>query len=374
MIDVSLSACRDYDESRVLEAITRSVDLLGGMKYFVKPGQKVLLKVNMLGANPPEKGVTTHPSILKAVIELVKQAGGIPVVGDSPGYGNPQKAFEVCGFKAVCDRAGAATDAFKEQAKLKLAEGGMLGSFTVARAALEADVIINLPKLKTHTLTGVTAATKNMFGCIPGLLKSEWHVKLSDRDSFSKMLLELRTALKPALSIVDAVMAMEGPGGPAAGPLRNIGLIAASTDTQALDHTLFRVLNIDPATIPTISNDPEFDPARINVVGEKVEAHVCTDFDKIVLPNRSAFPGPVFVQKLAKDLLAEKPVLVRSKCTHCRACGRVCHSKAIFFPSDIPCFDYGKCIRCFCCAEMCPSKAIEVRRGWLGKLLLRLAR
>lgn len=175
-MQVSLIKCSSYEEDEVSFAAARSVELIGGIAKFIKPGQTVLIKPNMLGSHPPEKGVTTHPSVVKAVIKLVQNIGAHPIVGDSPGFDNEQKAFEVCGFKKVCDETGAKFADFKETAELKVPFGRRFKSFTVAKAVIEADVIINLPKLKTHTLTGITAATKNTFGCIPGLLKSEWHV------------------------------------------------------------------------------------------------------------------------------------------------------------------------------------------------------
>ncbi|MFA4966760.1 MAG: DUF362 domain-containing protein [Candidatus Margulisiibacteriota bacterium] len=373
-MQVSIVKCASYEEDEASCAVNRSVELIGGISKFVKPGQKVLIKPNMLGSHAPEKGVTTHPSALKAVVKLVQSAGGHPFVGDSPGFDSEQKAFEVCGYKKVCEETGAEFSDFKDLTELKVPFGRRFKAFTVAKAVTEADVIINLPKLKTHALTGITAATKNMFGCIPGLLKSEWHVKLPDRDAFAVMLLDLFLGLKPAISIVDAVFALEGEGGPAFGPLRNVGLIAASADAQALDHTLCRILDIDPQSIPTISNDKLFYPNNIELLGEKIEELKCSGFKKIPVIRATTFPGPAFIQKVLNSLVSEKPVLVKRKCIHCQICKRVCLSKAISFPKDIPVFDYNKCIRCFCCAEMCPAKAIEVRRGWPGKLLLKLSR
>ncbi len=373
MTEVSLTACPDYDESRVFEAVNKAVELVGGIKKFVKPGQKVLIKPNMMGGHPPEAGITTHPMVLKAMIRLVINAGGKPAVGDSPGYDDPRKAFVACGFKQVCDDTGALFADFTDGIEARNPTGLRFKSYTIARAAREADVIINLPKLKTHHLTGITGAVKNMFGCVPGLLKTEYHVKIPRVYDFSLMLLDIGELLKPSLTIMDAVKVMEGEGGPVNGALKNFGLIAASDSPSALDHTICRLIDLDPVLVPTLkaAMDNGFDPEKVKIIGEMIKR---PDFKKIsVIPN-DVFPGPPWMRRFISNLASEKPVLNRDKCIHCGICFNVCKSMAIDFTKKIPVYNYNKCIRCFCCAEMCPQKAIDIKRGFLSVVFHKLVK
>ena len=331
---ISLAKCATYEAEELLSSLRQALVQIGGMSSFVKPGQKVLLKVNMLGAYHPDKAVTTHPEFVRAVIKLVKEAGGIPSVGDSPGFANPKKAAEVCGYLKVCDEENVPFVYFDQQKTIQSLNGRR---FNIAQAVLDADVIINLPKFKTHELTGITCAVKNMFGCIPGILKAEYHVKVPTRADFNLMLLDLLEVVRPTLNIVDAVRGMEGVGGPHSGKPKQIGLIAASKDAEAVDRVL-------------------------------LEAVKKTDFEFIKLLPEMKIP------KIIRAILLEKPVVDKKKCTGCKICGQVCKSEAISYHSKYPKFNYNKCIRCFCCAEMCPEHAIEVRRNWLAKVVFSLAR
>ncbi|MFC1496330.1 DUF362 domain-containing protein [Candidatus Margulisiibacteriota bacterium] len=373
--EVSLVSCPDYKRANISMAIKKSIGLLGGMANFIKPRQKVLLKINMLGMALPEEGVTTHPEVVRAVIKLVKEAGGIPVVGDSPGFEDALKAAKYSGFQKVCDEENIQFIDLKTETEVKNPDAQRFKTFCVAKEALDADVIINLAKFKTHNLTGITGAVKNMFGCIPGLLKSKYHLKIPDRENFSLMLVDLAAAIKPRLSIMDAVVALEGEGGPNFGPLRNINLIAASENPIALDWILSQVVNIPPLEIPTNYAAKKYSlvPEQIEVVGEKLEKVKNVQFKKIpIIPERS-LTGPIgFLAEAAKGLLIEKPQPVLPKCTGCKVCFKVCRSGAIAFPKRYPIVNYNKCIRCFCCAEMCPEGAIRVKRPIFYKLFYKL--
>lgn len=347
MQNVSIVECLNYNQENLFSSIQKSLDKIGGLPSFVKPNQKVLLKVNMLAAHHPDKAVTTHPEFVRAVIKLVKEAGGIPSVGDSPGFDNPKKAAKACGYLKICEEEGVPFVYFKESVEVKNPNGRRFKSFQIAKPIADADVIINLPKLKTHGLTGITCAVKNLFGCIPGLLKAEYHVKVPTKNDFNQMLLDLLEVVKPALSIVDAVVAMEGGGGPAAGVPKQIGLIAASADAIELDKALIEELKK-------------------------------TDFKFIISTPNDFSMAPSFIGNFARSVLAEKPVVDKKKCTGCKICGKVCMSKAISYSEagkpetkrlGFPVFDYNKCIRCFCCAEMCPEHAVDVKRNWMAKIL-----
>lgn len=339
---VSIVKCSSYQPEELFSSIKKSLDEIGGLSSFVKPNQKVLLKVNMLGGYHPDKAVTTHPEFVRAVIKLVKEVGGVPSVGDSPGFGNLKKCAEVCGFLKVCEEEKAPFVLFDQSVEVKNANGKRFKSFKIAKPVLDTDVIINLPKFKTHGLTGITCAVKNLFGCIPGLLKAEYHVKVPTKNDFNQMLLDLLEVIKPTLNIVDAVVGMEGEGGPSNGTPKPLGLVAASVDAIELDRVLIE---------------------EIKKTDFKFIAQTPNDF--------SMMPGPF--KNFARKILSERPVVRKEKCTGCKVCGQVCKSGAISYGRrGFPVFDYNKCIRCFCCAEMCPEHAIFVKRNIITNFLFRL--
>ncbi|HTG82284.1 MAG TPA: DUF362 domain-containing protein, partial [Geobacteraceae bacterium] len=233
MHTVSIERCPNYEPERVKSALIRLLEPLGGMDAFVTPGERVLLKPNMLSAKDPEKAVTTHPAVLRAAIDLVKRAGGIPLVGDSPGIGDFRKVAARTGLLQVCEETGAALAEFSDA--VEVAGTGLFRRLELARPYLEADRIINLPKLKTHEMMTMTCAVKNLFGAVVGHAKAAWHLKAgADREQFARMLLEIYLLRKPDLTIVDAVTAMEG-NGPGSGDPVDVGLLLAGTNAVAVD-------------------------------------------------------------------------------------------------------------------------------------------
>ena len=199
------------------------------MGAFVRPGERVLLKPNMLSAKAPEKAVTTHPEVLRGVIELVKEAGGIPLVGDSPGIGGFRRVAEKSGILRVIEETGAEPVEFAET--VEVAGQGVFRRFEIARPYMEADRIINIAKLKTHEMMTMTCAVKNLFGAVVGTGKAAWHLKAgADRGMFARMLLEIYLLRRPDLNIVDAITAMEG-NGPGSGDPRHVGLLAGGSQS-----------------------------------------------------------------------------------------------------------------------------------------------
>ena len=265
---VSIVRCEDYDCARTMFAVKHAVDLLGGMGEFVKPGDRVLLKPNLLKARPPEAAVTTHPEVVRAVIRLVHEQGGRALVGDSPGMGDLKKVAEKAGILDVVNEEGAQLEDLTEAIQVK--NSGRFQHFEIARSAYEADVLINLPKLKTHGMTTLTGAVKNLFGCIPGKRKVQWHFNTGvNHELFMKMLLELYALLQPRLTIMDAVVGMEG-NGPGSGDPRPIGAILAGRDAVSIDAVSAHVLGVKPDKLPLLQ------AARSQGIGE-------TDLNNIML-------------------------------------------------------------------------------------------
>jgi uncharacterized protein (DUF362 family)/Pyruvate/2-oxoacid:ferredoxin oxidoreductase delta subunit len=367
---VSLVSCDDYGEDKVLAAVRRSVDLLGGMGSFVKPGEQVLIKPNLLKASPPAAAVTTHPEVVRAVIRLVREAGGSVLVGDSPGIGDLRKVAERSGILAVVEQEGAELTEFNETITIK--GTGRFQRFEIARIAADADAIINLPKLKTHGMTTLTGAVKNLFGCVPGKRKVQWHFNTGvDHGSFTRMLVDLAALLRPRLTILDAIVGMEG-NGPGSGDPRKIGVVLAGRDPVALDVVSGRIVGLSAEDLPVVraaraAGAGETRLESIQVVGEELSRISIRDFR---LPPRehTEWRLPEWARRGLKDALTTRPVIDQRSCIRCGVCRNDCPQQTIAEKDGRLVIDYRRCIRCFCCQEFCPQGAIAVGRGWALRL------
>lgn len=371
---VAIVKAGSYNDNHVYKDIKNAVDLLGGINRFVKKGNKVLLKPNLLSAKPPEAGITTHPAVIKAVAKLVMDAGAIPFIGDSPGGRaiNFEKVAAITGMKQAADELGIKLVEFKNSMELSATNGGIFKKLNVAKEAVDADVIINLPKLKTHVQMFLTLGVKNMFGCIIGLQKAQWHFKAGvDRKYFAAMLVELYSLLKPSLTIVDGIVAMEGDGPGSAGKLRNLGLVFAGTDAVALDTVICNALSIKEEELPILAAAKEkgigiTEMEKIDVLGERLEDVRIHDFIRPKMID--VMFGPNLLKKFLMNNITSKPIEDRKMCTLCSKCIEACPTDIISIQNKRLDFNYDKCIRCFCCLEVCPEGAMQVKQGALLKL------
>lgn len=376
--EVSIVKCFSYDENEVSEAIAKSLSNLGGIEKFVKPSQKVLLKVNALMGLAPEKACTTHPAVVKAVAKLVLKAGGIPFIADEPGsfYGGTDKIYEICGFKKVAEELGIEIKSLKEHGAELIKPSiftKLSGEIPISKLALESDVIINLPKLKTHMLTVFTGAVKNMFGTVPGHHKSKFHFEFSDPDDFSRILVEIYNATKPALNIMDAAVSMEGQG-PSYGNPKKTSMILASTDGVALDSVAAYLIGYSLDEVPTTKladekNVGQGDISKIKILGSSIDGSKVKGFKK----GRNFYALmkkiPKFIMVLLNpifSLIKTVPVIDKKKCTACQTCVKICPANAMkIVKNKSYLVDRKKCIICFCCYETCPNKAIKLTRNIL---------
>ncbi len=273
MSRVAIVRCESYERERVRDAVAEAFEALGGAARFASPDEKILLKPNLLKGAPPESAVTTHPEILRAVAEQLLGADAPPpqlTVGDSPAWGSFAAAAKQAGLSGVCDALGIPLAPFREGARVPNPQGAVYAHLTVAKEAVRADGIVNLPKLKTHCQLYMTGAVKNLFGCVAGKRKAWWHFKAGGfEDYFPLMLVETAQLLGARLSVLDAVWAMEGQG-PAQGSPRRVGLIMASADPVALDRVACEVSGLAPEKLRTL------EAARLTGFGE-------TDLGKIDL-------------------------------------------------------------------------------------------
>ncbi len=379
MTQVTLRRCSSYDQEQVLRTVRLAVDDLGGMSAFVKRGQKVLLKPNLLQGADPDKAITTHPSIIRAVGLLVQEAGGIVTIADSPGSGavyseaSLRKAYRLSGWDKVAEELGATLNYCTDCSERSQPEGVLMKRFTLIKPVLEADVIINLPKLKTHLLTGMTAGVKNMFGSIPGFEKASYHSRMTARTDFGEMLVDLERTVRPHLTILDAVIGMEG-NGPMNGEPRTFGAIIASPDPHALDLVAARLLGLDPLLIPTLAA-----AARRGLLPEGLVQDIGGDGLTGLLVTDLKIPATFAGQKkdsramravlsLARPY-ALRPVVERDKCVGCGACARSCPRQCITVTEGKARIASKNCIRCYCCHEMCPQDAILLKRSKTGKVM-----
>ncbi len=370
---VSIVKCPDYDAERVYRAVGEAVGLLGGMERFVNRGERILLKPNLLAAKDVGSAVTTNPEVVKAVIRLVRDAGATPVVGDSPGLGSARKVADKCGLGAVLKETGTELIDLKEPVEADNPEGHTFKRFEVAREAIEADGIINIPKLKTHVQMFLTMGVKNTFGCVPGKRKPQWHLAAGTDDLFfAGMLLDLHYFLAPRLTVMDAIIAMEG-NGPGSGDPRDLGLVFASPDALLMDIVATSVIGARPGDVPVLraakARGKDIDASAITVLGEKVEDVSVHDFrfPPLISPNMTA-SLPYFVDKLLRKSLTARPDVDHRVCTLCNVCVEVCPASVMEKKERIL-IDYDRCIRCFCCQEMCPHGAIKSKEGWLKRLI-----
>jgi len=367
---ISVIKCNNYEPAVVELAMRNAIDLLGGLTNFIKPGSRVLVKPNLLMSKPPEFGITTHPEILKSAIHLLKEINCKIVVGDGPSvWGqyieNVDEVYEVTGIKKVCQDEDVRLVNFDKRR--------MRDKFPLTVALDECDYLISLPKFKTHEFTLITGAIKNLFGLVSGTYKTELHKNHFEPAQFAKILVDIYQEVKPALTIIDGVLAMEGDGPATSGKTRQLNLLLAGSDCVALDTVMAKIMGIDNYEVLTTTEAAarglgENEIKRIKIEGEDIDKLNIRPF---ILPKNSIklTSMPAFLKKLFKSLIRYYPYSLRLKCTRCGHCVEVCPKKCILLQKNGICFDYSECIACFCCQEACPAAAIGVKKSILAKLI-----
>jgi len=375
---VSVTRCATYDEGKVDEAVKKALSHLGGIGKYVKKGDRVLLKPNLLSASSPDKAITTHPQILKAMVKQVQSAGGTAIIADSPGGPFNRKMLESCyeksGWKAVADETGATLNYNTGARQVSYPDGKLLKRIDVMALLGEVDVVITLPKMKTHTLTHITGATKILFGIVPGLIKPAYHLKFSEPERFCDMLLDILAYVKPSLTVMDGIVGIEGDGPGAQGKVKNAGVILASQDSVALDVVACHIMDMRPQDVIILRRAMErgLTSGRlsdIEVVGARVD-DVKTRFEPP--SGAKGMIGTLLSSKLLKRVMLKMWVpypQANMNCVRCGICMQNCPAQAITI-TDRARMDLKKCIRCYCCHELCPHKAVDLKSqaDWLKKL------
>lgn len=377
--NVSLIRCTSYDAAAVDAAVRRAIDLIGGIRSLVKPGERILIKPNLLSARQPERGVTTHPAVVRAVVRLVKEAGAQVFLGDSPGGAvkGVERVWIETGMKQLAEEEGVTLVNFETAGALEMKiNHPHLSSVHISRAVIDIDGIINVPKLKTHGFLVYTGGVKNFYGCVPGLRKAEYHKLVPYPADFAKLITQIYMLVKDKVrfSIIDGIVGMEG-NGPASGDLRQLDMVLASTDTVALDTAITCLLGIKPEKTKNIAYlaDPMAGVntmANISLAGDDPSLFSLKNFRFPATWYLTLVPGPL-IRFLAR-LLWIKPTINTDKCKNCRVCVDSCPVKTISGePGRKPRVIKEHCISCLCCHELCPYDAIDLTASPLMRLVRR---
>lgn len=389
---VALERCADTSPAAIHAAVRAAFATIPNVDEIVGPGRRVFLKVNLVTNAARAEGICTDPEVVRAAAIEVQRRGARPLLGDNPAIASTRSVLRSSGIGAVAEELGIEMPDLGPFAALHCARAERFSDFEVSKAILEADVLLNLPKLKTHALTYMSMAMKNLFGVIPGTRKARWHVRAPHADMMATLIADLYSGLadhfaargRGLLHLCDGVLALEGDGPGHGGRPRFLGAVIASADGVALDRVGCEIAGLHPARLTTLQKAMrrqlgQGDLSQIDVRGAPLAA-----FEDVHLapPAGGGFRlegigARLGNQRWLRDLMIDHPQLVPGSCVGCRRCAEICPAGAIRFDGSaaartpaMPTFDRRPCIRCYCCAEVCPKGAIgKSPIPWLGRLL-----
>ncbi len=367
---VALVDCRDYAYQRVEGALRLALGHLGGIERWVRPGDAVFVKPNMLTAKKPHRAITTHPAVVEAVVREAQRAGGTVSIGDSPAgvLSSIERYWNETGYSDVARRTGAELVKLEGAGVVPREGGGR--TYYIAAPVARADVVLNVAKLKTHGLTALTAGVKNTFGAIPGFKKAELHKLAPKPGPFSRIIVDIYEAVGPALTILDAIVALEGDGPSTKGSPREVGLLMASPDAVALDAVAAALVGFEEDRVPTTAEARRRGlgggPSDIDVLGESLARRAVPNFRRASKGLVHALPA--WAVRLFGRYLWVRPHVLKEMCTSCGLCIETCPVDAMREGADgISTIDYDRCIECLACVESCPEDSIEQKASWVAR-------
>lgn len=352
-----------YQSNTLRPLIFGMMEAMGGNE--IRKGSRVLIKPNLLSPALPRHAVITHPSIIRAAVEYCNERGARPLVADSPATGAFDLLLRMSGIRDALRGLDCECRPFQTSVRVDIGEP--FGAIEIAEDAVRADVIINLPKLKTHSQMFLTLAVKNLFGCVVGYRKPEWHMRAGvDREAFARLIAGIGRTLLPAFNILDGVLAMEGQGPGMGGVPRELGVLLAGRDPFAVDRAVCRMVGLDPEELPVlkVAREMGFPPPEVEIDGF---LPAIRDFKFPAVT--SLFMGPKFLHGFIRRQVLQRPVCDPAVCRMCGECWKICPAAAIT-PEEKPLrFDYDRCIRCYCCIEVCPFGALETSETLVGRII-----
>ncbi len=379
---VAIKKCDSYGSADVAAALDSVLEMTEGLD-FIREGMTVGIKTNLVSGISPDKAVTTHPEVLRHLCRRIVERGANVVIGDSPGglftAHFVKNIYKACGLTEL-------EEEFDGKVRLNVdfsvtetvyADAVSIKDFAYTGWLDKVDAIINFSKLKTHAMMGMSCAVKNMFGTVPGTVKTEYHMRFPEEMAFANVMVDLNEFFKPVLYLVDAIDGMEG-NGPTAGEKRHIGALLASKRPYALDMVCADVIGMGLSDVQTIraANERGLGPkdiSEVEVIGDDIEHVKISDFKRATIHQSITFEGggPVetFKSIFIKTFYTTKPLVNRDECIGCGKCHDVCPAHAITMKDKLPIIDRSKCIKCFCCQEFCPKGAMKVHKNPVGQLL-----
>jgi len=377
---VTIRKCENYEPPLLASVLEKCLDDLGGMSSLVKRGDRILLKPNLLKSAAPHEAVVTHPAVVEAIASMVIDAGATPFIGDSPPLGNLPKVLSKCGYEPFMKKMAIQAVPFVEKLPVEFSTGRLFRRMDLAREVFEFDGVINLAKLKTHTQMMLTLAVKNLFGTVIGTDKASWHLRAGkDVDCFATVLVQIFEKIRPVLSIVDGILAMEG-NGPNSGDARHVGILGASTDAVALDSVICRLVGYKVRSLLTCVIGESMgvgvaDGGQIRRVGDDLDGFPLKDFKapkSVTMAWNLSYWNPV--RRFMENHVITKPAIDLAACRSCGICLAHCPPRAINEIDGAMVIDRKKCISCFCCHELCENNAVEIVQPFFGRCLSSITR
>ncbi|MCA1961925.1 MAG: DUF362 domain-containing protein [Desulfomonile sp.] len=344
------------------DTVRRAVDRVFELFPIAVSGKTVLIKPNVLRASAAGEGIVTNPAVLRAVVEAVETMRPASIiVGDNPGlvsYGANEESFVTTGLMDASK--GYYQNIGNDSVKVDF-NPDFMAAVSVSRHVLDADVLISLPKFKTHGLTVITGAIKNNYGILPGAQKAKLHKAAGGPLRFHEVIVDVFRLRVPDLFIVDAVVGMEG-NGPASPDLRDVGLILASDNAVALDAVIATMMGCDPGQLRFLQKAKEmglgdYDLSTADIIGE---LRPLPGFKLPPLTGEAILNNEA-IQSYIRERIRVRPQADPDLCTGCGTCVEQCPVSALSLDHGLPRVDSDSCITCFCCQEMCPEKAISLR-------------
>ncbi len=366
---VSILKCSTYEPNEVMKTVRGSLELLGGIASFVKPGSSVLVKPNLLMAKAPECGITTHPEVVRAVVRILKENSCKVYIGDGPTVFGAQ----VRGVEEVYEATGMGGVAREEGVELvKFDKARWRGKFPLTTWLDKCDYLVSLPKFKTHQMTTLTGGIKNLFGLVSDIYKKELHIRYFHAEEFARIMVDIYEQARPALTLVDGIIGLDGDGPGSSGRLRRNDFLMAGSDCVAIDAVLAEIMGISPTEVLATQEAGrrglgESGISSISILGASLVEVKRNGFKLPTTAGARRIPGPIV--KIAKSLIKFYPCVEEDNCIRCAACVKACPNQAIEMKKGPIVFNYSRCISCFCCQEACPSSAIKVRKNLFARMV-----